>query len=64
MDKIKIKVRSASNSNTFEYKDTLDPNFVASRENPEFLELIQKACDASHFEEIVEVYATVYYRDL
>lgn len=51
MIRLKIKVVS-TDGDKFERLEELPDNYIISRQNPEFIKLIEKAMELSHIEEV------------
>jgi len=62
MIKIRIKVKSEGTTHT--KLEFVEDNYIASRQNPNFLELVEQTCKDSGLEHIVTCSATVYFEDL
>jgi len=52
---IKLRVKIESNGNTFNYRFEKPDDFIIAKENLELQELVNQACEDSHFEDGIEI---------
>ena len=61
---IRINIQVKLDGSTHTHNEFVADNYIASRQNPQFLELIESVCKKSGFETFDKVKATVYFTDL
>ena len=63
MIRLHIKIKSL-NGETFINDEELDNDYMVSRQNPEFIKLIENNMGTSHFEEIDTIKVTAYFGEI
>lgn len=61
---IRINIQVKLDGSTYTHNEFVEDNYIASRQNPQFLELVKSICDKSGFEVFDKVKATVYFAEL
>jgi len=61
--KIRIKIRS-SNGETYSNDEERPQDYLASTQNPDFMQMIEENVKRSHIEEVEYVKVTVYFGDM
>lgn len=55
---IKLRIKIKSDATTFSKLEFLNDDYVVSKQNNDLQNLVQKACDDSHIEDIQDVSVT------
>jgi len=63
MIRLRIKIKSL-NGETYTTDEELQDDYMVSRQNPEFTNLIEKVIQRSHIEELDNVKVTAYFGEM